>query len=492
MRNLHRYRNIILLLLMGGLVLGGCQKKKEEPNGSTKTNSNQETTQPASLTASPLLRSSQSATVVETAGEAIPIWRQFRNAHPVLVVFSNDPFMGGIPPELADAADKLVRLGTTQDFKEKASRPSANPILFPRMAATAALREGLASEFIWVVPTKDPDEKINLTTFKNQLLEYGAGSPAEIESLQQNDAAISGELHGHPFRAVTLGQLPPLKGPALVHIDLSFFAPIYQHEIGTPLYPLLFKVLSTLRRTAWPTLSVTISSSNLAGVMPLSTRFLGPTLKQLFAKPEMLDQPLPKAWKIRAQALYLANFFKKEDIRKDYLELEKMTPDDPSIQYALFQTERQFQKGNKALEYLAKAVTLDPIYGYAYLDLVPVAMKQNRVDAALKMLDLADAAFPENPFIIVTKAKVLADLGHTEQVQKIVSTLKQLSWSKVYFPHISSYLDGLVDQARRQSMTMTTPATPRLGNYSKKDQPLGMIQNRPEFGRNSATVEVGK
>ncbi|WP_020674951.1 tetratricopeptide repeat protein [Geopsychrobacter electrodiphilus] len=450
-----------LLLPLCALLLFGCEQQKDKLPEVTQVPPIQAQSLP-DVPHKPviLLKDPLNAVLVETPSEAIPTWRKYRDSRPTLVVLSNNPFLTKLPPELKDQTNTLVLHGSALEIREKASRPHANPLFFPQIAVTAALQADLVSEVIWVLPIQGTQEKIDFATFKKQLVDQRIMTAKETETLKQTADAIVGTLYGHPFRTITLGQLPKLSGPILLHIDLSFFAPLYRHEIGTPLYPLIFQILSKLQGPGWPTLALTISSSNLVGGMPLDTRFLAPDLQQLFAVPERLAKPIPTDWKQRAEALYLANFFKNEEIQAKYLKMQTEAPDDPSIKYALFQSERELKQGNQSLKSLAAAAALDPAYGQAYLDLVQVALKAKRPDAALQMLDKAAALFPENPFIDIKRAEILSTYGKPEETIQILARLKKLVWSPIYYPDMPAFFQSLSDEAQKNQKILSAKHVP--------------------------------
>jgi predicted Zn-dependent protease len=200
-----------------------------------------------------------------------------------------------------------------------------------------------------------------------------------------------------------------------------------------------------------PTVAISVSHSNLGGQLPLATRFIGTTLSRLFSEPSLLAKPLPENWETRRKALYLENFFQKEKVHELYLQLLTHSPEDASASYALYQSFRELKKGTEALEALVEAVRLEPAYGAEYLTLSSIALEKKRPDQALKMLDLAIAAFPDNPFIQIQKAEMLIALENVPAAIELLEELKRLPWSEVYYPQLPSHLDSLLTLAREES-----------------------------------------
>jgi len=173
---------------------------------------------------------------------------------------------------------------------------------------------------------------------------------------------------------------------------------------------------------------------------------VGKELATFFRDPTVFDQPLSESWDLRTRALYLENFFKKEEVRELYLKMEQKNPNDPSIKYALYQVARQFKEGDKALDYLSQAIKIDRVYALEYLALADLANEQQLPDQALRMLILASNAFPDNPILKIPLAERLLASGQREHALKILQELQKLPWSEVYYSNIPEHLRKLQQQ----------------------------------------------
>jgi tetratricopeptide (TPR) repeat protein len=296
---------------------------------------------------------------------------------------------------------------------------------------------------VWVFPATVPKDQLNVDMFRQQLLDLGAISPKEAQSLVKLDGRIAGSIRGLPFQAVTLETLPDLDGPVVLHIDTGYFKPLYKGEIKTQLYPLLYNTLKALRSKAWGAVAATTSYSTTDRGLPLAVRFIGPTLTSLLKSPALLNQPMPLNWERRAKALYIQNFMQSEGERELYLKMEVDQPEDPSVKYALYQVSRKSKRGTAALDYLARAVEIDPGYAFEYLDLARIAEEKGLSEQALKMMLLINKALPDDPFITMQVATRLNLLGHSDQALQSVKKLQQLTWSKVYYPRMPERLEAL-------------------------------------------------
>lgn len=386
--------------------------------------------------------------ILELPTAALSTWRHFAEQKPTLVLLSNNPFLQPIPDPLAPAALSLAKSGSPEDLRRKGTSQTADPLLLPGMALTAALRSGFFSKIVWVIPSQTEAEKLDIALFRQQLLETGAATPAEAAAfVTDRNKAFFGRIHGTPFLAVHHARLPRLQEPVLLHIDLSFFQPLYKGEIKTPLYPLLAETYSDISQSSRQILAVTISLSNLEGGVSLASRFVGNDLAAFFRNPLLPSQPLPALLELRANALYLENFFQTENIRDLYLQMEQRAPADASVKYALHAVSRQLNQGDQALLYLQEAAQLEPAYALEYLLLADLAEEKQLPEQRLRMLEAARRALPENPFISLQLIDTLLQLEHYPAAAALTEELAALPWSSLYYPQMPELLKELAARA---------------------------------------------
>ncbi|WP_432823411.1 tetratricopeptide repeat protein [Trichloromonas sp.] len=414
--------------------------------------------QAAARTFVPLLQQGSEPVVIELVSEALALWRPQGGAEqqPTLLLLSNDPFLRSFPPQLAQEVERLAKVAPPEELRLKGSALTADPVLISSMSLSAALQSGFFSRLVWVLPVAPETEGLSLEVLRKQMLDYGAMNAAEAESLSLVDGVFSGTVRGIPLQMASLSQLPAIEGPTLLHIDLSYFKPLYKGEIKTPLYPLVLQTLYHLRNSAIQVGGATISLSHLEGGLPLETRFIGADLAEVFRRPELIDAALLPAWERRGQALYLENFFQKEKVRDLYQQMAEADPRDASVKFALYQVLRQFKEGSAALESLAEAVALDRTYALEYLNLAPVALEKGLFAQGLNMLELAEAALPQNPFILLEKARILQENGHGSLAVEPLTRLRQMAWSPIYYPDMPQLL-GQMEEAAKQAPQPPTP-----------------------------------
>ncbi len=430
-------RHLLLLLL---LCLCACEQQRQESVVPDTATAVVAASAPRSFTA--LLKEPAEPRLVESPSAALAAWRPAGEERPALLLLANDPLLRPLPPSLADEILRLTREGSPDELRRRGTARVPNPLLLPEMTVTAALRAGFFSRLIWVLPLAAEGE-MNLETLRAQLREYGALTEEEAAALRLEAGGASGTAQGMPLRIVPLTALTAPTEPVVLHIDLSYFSPLYKGEIKTPLYPLLGQTLQQLRELGMRAGVVTISRSNLDGGLPLETRFIGGDLAELFRRPELLDSPLPELWDQRSRSLYLANFFQKERIRELLEEMRQKAPEDASVAYAYYQILRQFREGSPALAELERAVALDPAYAREYLDLVPLALEKEQPEEALRMLDLAAKVFPDDPFISLDRAGLLLRSGSNREGREILQRLQKLPWSPVYYPDMPQRLEEM-------------------------------------------------
>lgn len=397
------------------------------------------------LVAAPFLSQPLPTTIIEATSEALPIWRSFAKNRPALIIAANTPAMFPVPAELRSGVASLLKSGDDKELVRRSSPDNADPLLLPVMSLNVALDAGWFSQVIWIFPTKQLPEQLELTTFQKQLTEAQIATPEEAASFKLNQGSFSGIIRGIPFTAAPAEALPPLEQSALLHIDADYFKPLYGGEIKTPLYALMMDLLDQIKEQNWKIAAATVALSNQTfDGLPLQTRFLGKDLATILKNPRMLRETFPRQWDRRSKALYLENFMQKEEIHKIYLEMEKAEPNDPDVKYGLYGISRQLNKADAALLYLKTAVQLDPVFAQEYLALSTVAGEKNLPKKVVEMLQLAHNAQPNNPFFLLLLAQTMINTGHQEETKALKEKLAALQWSKIYYPEQAEATAALV------------------------------------------------
>jgi hypothetical protein len=440
-------KNWFFALLVISALISGCDSQKQTPESQIPEPSTQ-APQIAPRQVSPILTAPSNIQVGELSTDALLTWRSQLETKPTLVLFSDEPFLQPIPEALREAATTLILQGSPDELHVKASNYRAEAILLPGMALSAALRAELFAKVVWVLPTRTTTKKVLVETFRRQLLDHGLIGATEAATLTQQGNTCVGTLRGTPFQALYPSSLPEIAEPVVLHLDLSYFRPLYKGEIKTPLLQIVYQTLRSIRATGWKAQAVTLSLSNQTEQLPLDTRFLGTTLSELFQEPALLDAPLPKNWQRRGNALYLPNLMQDEKTRDLYLAMEQLTPQDASVKFGLYQVHRRLKEGSKSLDYLQQAIALDKGYALEYLQLVTVAQEKQRPDQALKMLRLAALSFPDDPYITLQLAGQLIELKHGNEALTLLEELHKLPWSKVYNPEMAKNLENAMIAAR--------------------------------------------
>ena len=396
------------------------------------------------LAAAPFLTQPIPTTVIEATNEALPIWRSFAKNRPALIIVANTPAMYPVPAELRTEIDKLLKDADDNELMRRSSPNNPDPLLLPVMSLNVALDAGWFSQVLWIFPTKSA-EKLDLSTFQQQLIAAQIASPDEAAGFTLNLGSFSGIIRGRPFTAAPASALPPLEQSALLHIDADYFKPLYSGEIKTPIYPLMIELLDKIKAQEWKVAAATVALSNQTfDGLPLQTRFLGKDLATVLQNPRMMQEVFPRQWERRGNALYLENFMQKEEIHKIYTEMELEDPRDPDVKFGLYNISRQLNKTGESLTYLKAAVQIDPVYAQEYLDLSQLAMEKNLPPKAVEMLQLARNAQPDNPFILTLLVHTLLSNGQQEEARTLKPELAALKWSKIYYPQQADAKEALL------------------------------------------------
>jgi len=387
--------------------------------------------------------------VYELASGALATWRQHAKHKPTLVLFSKHPFLTPLPEESLDEIRQFVRSAPAAEVVRRGYTQVADPMIASPQTVSAAIDAGLISElvFVFVEPTTRKTTDVALADFQQRAFAAEFLTGEEARALTVKDGIITGTLRGIPFRCLRLEKLPKIDGPVIVHVDLGFLEELYVNAIKTPVYPLIYKLIDAIRTANWPVLAVTLSFSNLEVEFPLEHRFMITTLADTLYHPALIGGGVPDSWLLRANAQYAAEMF-AEGMSQDLVaEATRISPDDPAAFYdyslVLFR-----QKNNReAFAALEQAVKLDRGYALAYLYLTETGMDMGVPGRSLELLTKAAAAFPDNPFIRISRADMLIRLGRGAEALPQLRELKQLPWSVEYHPGVPALLDEMIEAA---------------------------------------------
>lgn len=382
----------------------------------------------------------------ELPSEAITVWRSYRQTVPTLIILSQTPLLGTIPEALQPEANNLVMTADSKILRTKASNHIAQPVLLPQQSVAAAITAKFFSEVIWILPHQEQGE-ISLELFRKQMVESGTLWPGEAATLTSEEGIFRGTVRGLPFTACTLVQLPTVTGPCLVHFDLSYFSASYDNEIITPLFSLVHETLTKLREAKLTTLAATLSLSNKEGGVPLEIRFLKDVLKDTMDNPALLDQPLSEKLTMRKDARHMETFFQTDTIITLYRYMEKIAPDDASVQYDLYRSYWNAKDFELALQHLSNAAMIDSGYGAEYQRLAAKEFEKERSLEGLEYLQSAARYDVNNPFISLQLAEAYILSGKKKEALVLIKSLMQEKWSKIYYQEIPQILEEMKKKA---------------------------------------------
>ncbi|WP_020674952.1 hypothetical protein [Geopsychrobacter electrodiphilus] len=437
---------IVVLMLLAALLAGSPSQAATNSPGHVAPLGSHPTSQ--------VMRQSIDPVRLELPSQAPQIWRSYQQEKPALVLFSEHPFLEPIPPELHQSVAKLINQGSAAEFRLHDSLQRAEPLLLPSQTLTAALDQHLFSEVVWYFPAQGKLADFKAENFRKLMSKAGFLTSAEAEKLHLVDEGILvGEVRHTPLRIMhPLAALPAIKHPVILHVDLGYFRGLFKNEISTPVYDLLQETVQLLRDSEWQCLAVTLSYSNEGGNYALATRFLISDLARLLKQPALLDGKMPESWINRKNAMFSQNFFQEKNAKELIQKNADSAPEDPTVQYDLYQLLIQSGKNQAAFAQLDKVVKLDPGYAEEYLALAETGLKNKWDKQTLTLLDKAMAAIPQDPLIPLQKAELLLKLKRPAEAMKIYTDLAKRTWSAVYYPEMANHL-------RQKAASLTESAT---------------------------------
>lgn len=146
-----------------------------------------------------------------------------------------------------------------------------------------ALHEGILSSLVWVIPLHLPGDESLLDWTRLELQNWLRLDLSDYMSLRCVDERVEGTLLGKPFTVCFSDQLPHLKAPHVLDIDIDYFLDPDDNLWQSP--PELAGHLLQLEPAA-----TTIAYSVQGGYTPLRHRHLGPLMRMSLHDPDQADE----------------------------------------------------------------------------------------------------------------------------------------------------------------------------------------------------------
>ena len=445
----------ITLLALFTLLLFGCQQETPQEQQKEEATQGVTTEKPSTQGEAPqveppatklLMSESVVLQRFESIADALPIWRQFAEHKPTLLLLSDKPQLIPPPEFLRDPIDHLLEAGSAEAIRLASSYQNPEALLKPSMSVDVALGNEWFKKFVWIFPSRDPELDPDLEMLRTEFTRYGIINSEEAATLTLQNKAIQGTVRATDFTASALKWLSEPDTPVIIHIDLSYFQSLYKNEIATPVLQTIYATLQQLKEVELNILAVTFSYSHMDSRIALDVRFIGEILTTLLAQPEKLETTAPANWQRQANAIYLANFFQKEQVEEIFKAQQKDDAESAWVNFNLYRSSAELKEGSTALDYLFKAVALDPTYAMEYANLSQMAYDKNRPDEALRMLFLASKTFPEDPFIKLRIIQLAQETGDFKTAKHLLEQLQELNWSDVYYPNMPGLLSSMSEE----------------------------------------------
>ena len=234
------------------------------------------------------------------------------------------------------------------DLKAPANELVYSPEIHCGNFLLPAIREGIVSSLVWVIPNHLPGGEELLGWSYTELQNWLHLKLSDYMSLQQVGRRVEGTLLGKPFVICFSEDIPDLQGPVLLDIDVDYFL--------SPTDEIWQSPATLAEHTAGVSpAAITIAYSLLGGYTPPEHRYLGPLMELCLSDPPVGRE----MWEGLSQSP------------------PQSKPDWPCWTRA----------ARLALEgRLEEAVELDPAYSVQPIDRVCGAMMRSRFEEAEKLL----------------------------------------------------------------------------------------------------------
>ena len=274
-----------------------------------------------------------------------------------------------------------------------------------------AIKDGLVSNVIWVVPDKSWDTRASRRVLRRHLrtlaLRYSAGRP----SIRSEANRLSMLLGTTPVMICALGSLPALAGPVLLDIDTDFLVlPVVtfgRNDVPDE-YPWMWpdELVTALRAHSIVAEVVTIAYSVEGGYTPIAWKYLGDMLARAWQDPAATPPGMAEGYAALREA---AMALERGDRIPARMKLEDAAERLPLSAAPLHQLAvLHWSRGDigEARRRSAAAASLDPAYRGPYATLGLIDLADRRFAAAARAWKMLLDLDPENAYAHLGQARI--------------------------------------------------------------------------------------
>jgi len=361
--------------------------------------------------------------IAELGSDNISIWAKngIRDRKLVLID-SRFNLLRQIPDELLLEAKGLIEKGDYETLAQHTSTSEKFKQFYDSFDYVfAAHRLGLIKEVIWVIPVSESINFDYRDFFKMRLQEDRAYNfPKEdIESFTFQENKLTGHLLGIPITVVTLEDLVPPAEPVLLTINISYLTSFITDNVRTPIEDISVAFLKSLSKKSLVVNYVTIINSNTSFDVSLQFRFLSNIFHDILRDPALIRNP-KNEWILKQYGDEKLAFLEYDSAERDYLKILETTPDDPAIYFQLAFVQVKRSKFDEAVEYIEKAIKLDPEYILSYISMTKKMLSEKK---KLQFTKLGLEKHPDNFYINLTLAQKYYESGDFEESLKYFKKL---------------------------------------------------------------------
>jgi tetratricopeptide (TPR) repeat protein len=294
-----------------------------------------------------------------------------------------------------------------------------------------ALREGIVSEFYWIVPDGLMDSprtrRSMLRTFQRMM----AVNPRSMKILGVEKNRIIVEIAGSRVTTCRLSDLPPIHEPVLLDIDTDFLVGEFGESAragNDPWKQLPWiwpeELIARLKDKGVRTDFVTIAYSVEGGFTPLSYKYLGDELALRLKHPTLPERQR----QVIAHKRRGAGYRHVNELDHAIAECEKavtLAPEDASSHFHLAYLYDEQGSSDQAAARYRQAVQLDPTYATAYNTFGSLYRSLGLLDHAQEEYQRILRWDPQNVNAQYGLAEILAQHERWEEATRLYRTVME-------------------------------------------------------------------
>jgi tetratricopeptide (TPR) repeat protein len=244
-----------------------------------------------------------------------------------------------------------------------------------------AYKLGIIKKYYWV-PTTDRILSDKIQKNMREFIESWDYSDEIVRPFSTDGHTIAGNIYGLDIEISSIQDLPEIKEPVLLSIDLDYFADVIE-ETKTEELQVIMDFFSTLRKKRIKIKDVNIAYSTNGSHTPITDRHLCEEIIYFLEHPEIMsNHTIPPLWNMRNEGFHLIRSNKPEDALQFFNKSLSQYNNEPTLLLGKAISLTLTDDHTYVMNTISRLLQTDPDYDYVFIYLREVLKEKGNTSLA--------------------------------------------------------------------------------------------------------------